>query len=374
MDLSEEPLKNFKKISENEYTFRDGQENVKYSMKFKISVGELCISLTTELTFIIFEKNFSLDELHKFLFLQNFTTIEEVYNEIKFEIDNCKFKFIKSLNEAELCFTFSSNCKKFPIELKLPKLQQDTPRLVDLLIDKFLDMHIQIQFLKDKVDEKENEIVKIDKFHTLDEQMRFLNDKLDEKENEIMLLKSELLKLEKEKMCINPLYYKESEIILEDDMPFLENCLGKDLSNMTLLFDSMEDGDSVSEFHSKCDNKGPTLTLIKTVNNRRFGGYTCMSWDESDTWKADSNAFLFSLDKRKKILHDANQSSSIYCSGSYGPYFNSDLMICNNFSRTLENYSRLKYTYGKNDNTIKKYFLAGSQVFIVSYLEVYKID
>ena len=37
------------------------------------------------------------------------------------------------------------------------------------------------------------------------------------------------------------------------------------------------DGWAASTFHSKCDNKGPTVTIIK-VNNYIFGGYTDVSW------------------------------------------------------------------------------------------------
>ena len=33
-----------------------------------------------------------------------------------------------------------------------------------------------------------------------------------------------------------------------------------------------------SNFHSYCDNKGPTATVIKSENNI-FGGYTEQSWD-----------------------------------------------------------------------------------------------
>ena len=37
------------------------------------------------------------------------------------------------------------------------------------------------------------------------------------------------------------------------------------------------DGFDASTFHSKCDNKGPTLTIVK-VHDRVFGGFTHHSW------------------------------------------------------------------------------------------------
>ena len=35
---------------------------------------------------------------------------------------------------------------------------------------------------------------------------------------------------------------------------------------------------NASEFHAACDNKGPTVTLVK-VGNNVFGGYTDKSWN-----------------------------------------------------------------------------------------------
>ena len=37
------------------------------------------------------------------------------------------------------------------------------------------------------------------------------------------------------------------------------------------------DGWAASTFHSKCDGRGPTVTIIK-VNDYIFGGYTDVSW------------------------------------------------------------------------------------------------
>ena len=37
------------------------------------------------------------------------------------------------------------------------------------------------------------------------------------------------------------------------------------------------DGWAASTFHSRCDNKGPTVTIVK-VGSYIFGGYTSHSW------------------------------------------------------------------------------------------------
>ncbi len=52
----------------------------------------------------------------------------------------------------------------------------------------------------------------------------------------------------------------------------------------------------------KADNKGPTVTLIKSSNNDKvFGGYTSVPWTSSEyTWVRDEKAFLFSLTDNRK--------------------------------------------------------------------------
>jgi hypothetical protein len=46
-------------------------------------------------------------------------------------------------------------------------------------------------------------------------------------------------------------------------------------------------------WHTLCDNKGPTLTLIQADNGWLFGGYTQVSWDLSSGYGYDETAFLF---------------------------------------------------------------------------------
>ena len=49
------------------------------------------------------------------------------------------------------------------------------------------------------------------------------------------------------------------------------------------------DGWAASTFHSGCDNKGPTVTIIRVGGKYIFGGYTSLSWGKlfgfSKTWR-----------------------------------------------------------------------------------------
>ena len=45
-----------------------------------------------------------------------------------------------------------------------------------------------------------------------------------------------------------------------------------------LCWRATRDGWAGSTFHSKCNNKGPTVTIVR-VGNYVFGGYTDVSWE-----------------------------------------------------------------------------------------------
>ena len=54
------------------------------------------------------------------------------------------------------------------------------------------------------------------------------------------------------------------------------------------------DGWAVSTFHSKCDGKGPTVTIIK-VGSYIFGGYTDVSWSSIRKYQIMVAQFSISL-------------------------------------------------------------------------------
>lgn len=53
-----------------------------------------------------------------------------------------------------------------------------------------------------------------------------------------------------------------------------------------LIFIMSENGKKGNIFHNICDDQGPTLTLIKTKDNKIFGGFTPLSW-KSEKEKED---------------------------------------------------------------------------------------
>lgn len=129
-----------------------------------------------------------------------------------------------------------------------------------------------------------------------------------------------------EKEIIN--IFSDSSILSEKNAPFI-NSLFNNKKNIkfTLAYKMTKDLDN---FHKKCDNIGPTLSLfqIKIQKNLKylkwcFGGYTSINWDCSNSFKKDDKAFIFSITK-EKLFRVKDPSHSIACCSSYGPSFGLD--------------------------------------------------
>jgi len=95
----------------------------------------------------------------------------------------------------------------------------------------------------------------------------------------------------------------------------------------SLLYRGSRDGLSNSEFHSNCDNKGCTLTIIETTDGKVFGGYSNTPWSSSGGYTAANKAFLFELPGSgisspcKMKLRGVNDQYAIYNRSSNGPVF-----------------------------------------------------
>ena len=155
-------------------------------------------------------------------------------------------------------------------------------------------------------------------------------------------------------------------------------------SNGILLYRATRDGFTPQAFHSKCDGKGNTITIIKNNLNYVFGGYASSAWNSSNTWINDPNAFLFSLRRAGvsfkdkftvKLAQYALQGNS-----SYGPIFGNghDIHICNRSNTNIGSYSHFGHSYnfpdgyksGENANV----FLAGNyNQWTTTEIEVYQI-
>lgn len=109
-------------------------------------------------------------------------------------------------------------------------------------------------------------------------------------------------------------------LVSELDYAFLRECLGHSPFIMTLLYRGSIHGWWPRDFHSRCDNKGPTITLFRTDKDYRIGGYTRVSWQSPRDIMMFRDNHLFTFDltackvkrsKRLSVEHDRR----------YGPSF-----------------------------------------------------
>jgi hypothetical protein len=90
---------------------------------------------------------------------------------------------------------------------------------------------------------------------------------------------------------------------------------------LTLLYSGSTHGWERSKFHELCDEKGPTITVIKSKAARVFGGFAMQSWDsKTEDYKADEKAFIYSID-RQQIYRVIHTHKAIYCRSGCGPCF-----------------------------------------------------
>jgi hypothetical protein len=99
-----------------------------------------------------------------------------------------------------------------------------------------------------------------------------------------------------------------------------------------LIYRATKDGFNAKAFHSKCDGKYLTLTLVKTKEGYIFGGYSEREWASDGSEKYDIKTKIFSLaNKNNEPLRLEMKNNLIKCDSNYGPIFGSGPNLCIKF-------------------------------------------
>ena len=139
--------------------------------------------------------------------------------------------------------------------------------------------------------------------------------------------------------------------------------------SVSILFNSLIDGDTLQNLHNKIDNKSPTYFLIKADSDRIFGGYTTHSWNINNVQKSsDDKAFVFSVDNKKKYNIE-NPSEAIVERKGYIQFGCCCFRIMDKFnsSKNME----LDCNYETEFNSL---CLSGKYNFKIINLEVYLVE
>ena len=121
-------------------------------------------------------------------------------------------------------------------------------------------------------------------------------------------------------------------------------------SKVNLLYRATRDGFTAQGFHSRCDGKGNTITIIKNNLNYVFGGYASSSWHSSSNYINDPNAFLFSLRRAGFSFKDKftvkSATNALAGFSTFGPTFGAnDIYICNQSNTTVGSCSNFGHSY-----------------------------
>ena len=171
--------------------------------------------------------------------------------------------------------------------------------------------------------------------------------------NEMRMIGIELNEEERRDIydCFDNRYLQGSKILLDTQY---DNKLREWLGNnkWILLYRASEHGYTAKSFHEYCDDKGPTLVIIKSRKGWIFGGYTTQSWNPtiqkkfifpfpSDTnapiCKDDDKAFIFTLKnphgvEPTRYMKRKRSKNAINCNLRNGPTFGAmspDIYISN---------------------------------------------
>ena len=144
---------------------------------------------------------------------------------------------------------------------------------------------------------------------------------------------------------------------------------------MELLYRGTRDGMSADVFHNKCNNKGPTISLIKNEKGYIFGGYAYIDWQngDKDTWKSAPDSFIFTLTNMYNIsptkFPNSDTRYSICHNSNYGPTFGSGadiITFCANYTKFPSSYKDVLgkgYSIFKGDNDNYYFNLKEIEVF-----------
>jgi hypothetical protein len=149
----------------------------------------------------------------------------------------------------------------------------------------------------------------------------------------------------------------------------------------TLLYKASRDGFEASKFHDKCNNKGTTVSIIRSTGGYIFGGYTSISWTSTNSYVQDANSFVFTLINPHGIPptmysnngpESNNNSYSIYDYSNYGPTFGGgfDLHVSDCSNTNLSSYTNFPYSYEDTTGYGNKTFTR-SYFFQTNEIEVF---
>ena len=324
-----------------------------------------------------FKKERTIEKINDFLSKSIY--YNKVITKINFNDNNILFLIITlfseesdtSKNEEEQ-ESQTNTKKKDEIEFVLFKVTRTKEEIENLLIDR---LNFLIRGKKDYLKGcKAKKIIDAKKEENLITKINSLEKKIELLDNRCKIF-----------MNINLLSCSNILTSLEDWQLVIERLQKIDIKYNDILFKlvyrATRDGDTSKIFHEKCDKIGPNITLVKTGDGHRFGGYTKNNWEhlkediieknpDIGSSKEDINAFCFSVDLHKIYANCELNKGVIFCCNKYGPTFCRNIFAINDNMLSQGGYC-LKTTHSYFEGQDTDYEISGGKrVFKVDEVEV----
>jgi len=345
--------------------FKEGLEKLIADTKTDIPSLETSIGILRENKKIVLE--LVVGKLEKLRIMKqkteaNFQEVIDMLSRKKEEVSGIISNKIQELDEEKKDIEMSDThlkaiieaCKGGVDEESYTKLLKniESIRKLKRFVDKLPSMNMEVEM------SKSYPAVSLQEFITLTGSIQLPND-ISNKKAERISFESNIVKL------------KEDQELLGR---WIEEASGSTFK-LQLLWRGTTDGFRASTFHSKCDDKGPTLTIILSNKDCIFGGYSSKSWKSSGGFVSDEKAFIYSLTHKTKHAKQKSEDYSIYCRGNYGPTFGSgnDIHIIDKCNTSDKNYSNGNHTYELPAGVEVRTYFAGIVNFKVKEIEVYSV-
>ena len=301
--------------------------------------------------------------------------IQKVFTKIRNELNNREDKLLlevdEKFNDIYCDESILSQCEKLPKRVKLSLEKGKNIELKEGKLASFINECINIENNIKDINIINENINKYKKGKDMEIKFDY---------NEQLNLIFEIIN-EFGIILVNDIYVIDSTIINKDKekhdiiIKWLKQKTNKNIIKFEKIFIMSINGDSSKDFHKYCDNKGATLTLIKTTKNKIFGGFTPFNWESKTGNKCDKSdqTFIFSLNLMKKYDLINKEKNAIYFRENIGPAFGgTDLQIDSNMKKG-KTYSNEYTNFLSNNNLELTGGKGTNESFDVEELEIFKV-
>lgn len=293
-----------------------------------------------------------------------FEELEEIAEEIQFKVSENKYSITEE--KYKLLFTIKTETKKYKdivFELKKKKIEIDEAFIqVCNYGQEMIQKNAKIvEELKQVKEDALNQINQIKQKYAED-----LENKAKEYQQKYESIAVDLRKQYEFYICPT-----KWPLINDEEITTINNWINPAKKmELTLLYKMTKNGSLAATFHTLCNNKGPTLVIVKSTLGYKFGGYTTVNWSSRGSYVDDSAAIIFSLDKNLK--YNKANSNAIYDNSSYGPTFGGghDFYVSNQCDINYSSYCNTPSTY---TGCSKDILTGGEYNFRVVDYEVYLV-